>query len=211
MNIETRYILTGGNIQSAEDGGKAYCEEVIKGHGDSVRAVSILFARDRESWDEVIERDNILFGVMVPHVNFQNEIGELEALPSQINNANVVLIHGGSTSQLLEQLIESDLNDQDLSGKTIVGHSAGAYLLSKYYIEVSDEGKIQLSEGQNHLDIKSVVHYRSDFYPNKYPHTFSWEKVDNLLENLHSEVPAVRLPEGEFVLFNKISEPQKKE
>jgi peptidase E len=211
MNHETRYILTGGNIQSAEDGGKAYCEEVVRDHGNSVNAVSILFARDQELWNGVIERDNVLFGDMVPHVEFHNEIGNPENLRSQIDRADIVLIHGGSTSRLLEKLNEDYLKGQDLSGKTIVGHSAGTYLLSKYYIEVTEEGQIQLSEGQNHIDIKSVVHYGSDFYPDKFPNAFSWDKVDELLDSAHPETPAVRLAEGEFVLFQETSDNQLKE
>lgn len=48
----TKYILVGGYPHKATDGGKALCEELVRGFGESVRILDCLFARPREIWEE---------------------------------------------------------------------------------------------------------------------------------------------------------------
>ena len=55
----TKYILVGGYIHKAQDGGKAFCEELVKGFNENrpIKILDCMFARPRESWEEKINQD----------------------------------------------------------------------------------------------------------------------------------------------------------
>lgn len=55
----TKYILVGGYIHKAVDGGKAFFEELIKDFrkNEPVRILNCLFARSRESWESKIKEN----------------------------------------------------------------------------------------------------------------------------------------------------------
>lgn len=203
MSAENRFIISGGYINLGPDEGKKYCEEVVKGIGHKpIRVLESLFAQAEENWEAAFEKDRSFFSRILPDISLQLSIANQTSFISQLDNVDVLIIHGGSPKLLLEFLGDKDKLNEHFHGKTVVGHSAGAYALSQYYLHINDEGIMELKEGLGYLPIKTVVHYGSDFYRLKYPKIFTWEKVDEFMQQNKPELEYVKLHEGEFRVFS---------
>ena len=57
-----KYILIGGHIHKAQDGGKAFCDELIKDtDGKQIKILDCLFARPLQEWDTKFQDDKNFF------------------------------------------------------------------------------------------------------------------------------------------------------
>jgi len=84
---------------------------------------------------------------------------ESVVLSEQLKNADVIYLRGGSTPALKAVLGEiRDLVDL-VKGKIVVGSSAGAYVLSKYYYTHERDC---IDKGLGILPIKTMCHYVED-------------------------------------------------
>jgi peptidase E len=199
MSIESKFILTGGFSEKALDGGMGYCLEATKGIKGSINILECTFSLPIDKWENVVEKDKILFSKWVPDREIVFSIASPDEFIDQISNTDILILRGGSTQLLLEVLKKVDGFRKSLINKVVVGQSAGAYVLAKKFLQVSYSGKISLGDGLGILPIKVVAHYRSDFYPKKFGEKFSWEKVDCLLSQDDDSLEIVKLKEGEFL------------
>jgi len=83
---------------------------------------------------------------------------------AQIKNADVLYMNGGTNHRLRETLEKYPDFLEVIKGKTVVGSSAGANVLSTYYFSNSRDG---IFEGLGVLPIRLVCHYGSDKFPIK--------------------------------------------
>jgi len=191
----TKYILVGGYIYKAADGGKAFCEEMVKGLDSNkpVRILDSMFARTEDSWLAKFEEDKIFFSKFIP--NAELVLAQVENFLEQLKDSDVVFFQGGVPFELISKLdLTGDWKSQ-LDRKVIVGTSGSADTFVKYY-GVGKTGRI--GEGLGIILIKFIPHWKSDYAPN-----IDW---DSLLENLKSykeDLPIHTLKEGEFVVFNQ--------
>lgn len=192
----TKYILVGGYIHKAPDGGKALFEEMVKGFNFDrpIKILDCTFAEPRELWKEKFQKDKLIFLRYLN--NFEFEFADPLKFAEQIKLSDVLHIRGGTVDLLMEVLSKSGNWIKELEGKTVVGTSAGAGVFAKYSYGLNS---LKLLDCLGLLPIKFLAHFRSDYNaPN-----IDWDKALEELKNYKEDLPIYALKEGEFVVINK--------
>ncbi|MBI4128620.1 MAG: Type 1 glutamine amidotransferase-like domain-containing protein [Parcubacteria group bacterium] len=189
--MATKYILVGGYLRKAGDGGKAFCEEVVKDFEDPVRILDCLFARPKEVWSKVFAEDTEFFKTHLPDRNLELYLADPGRFTDQVKEASAIYLRGGETEKLIALLQKSGDWMKSLDKKTLAGSSAGAEAIATYYYGLD---ALTIGEGLGLLPIKLVVHYRSDYNaPN-----IDWDRAYAELKNYKEALPMLTLAEGEF-------------
>ncbi len=195
----TKYILVGGYIHKAKDGGKAFCDELVKGFniGKPVIILDCMFGRSKDSWENYLKEDNELFSKYIN--NFKLELALPENFTEQVKKSDIIFLRGGYVSTLFEILNKDNSWINELDGKVLAGTSAGAEVIAKYYHVLSTH---RTGDGFGILPIKFIPHWKSEsFEDNK--QDINYEKVINDLTNYKEDLPILTLSEGEFKVYNK--------
>lgn len=192
----TKFILIGGYPHKAADGGKAFCEELVKGKTEPVKFLDCLFARPQELWEKGHAQDIELFGSNLPEKQLDMVPADPEKFIEQLKWADVVYIRGGSNEALRAALEKHPGWIEVLEGKTLAGSSAGANILSKYFWSPDS---LQCHDGLGILPVKVIVHYGSEYNsPN-----VDWNKAEVELRAYKDDLPVLKLPEGGFEIINQ--------
>ncbi len=191
----TKYILAGGYLHNASDGGRAFCEELIKNiNKKPVKILDCMFARFLNSWEIKFKEDGEFFSKYIN--NFELILASQENFLEQVKSADIVFLRGGETELLLERLNKTGNWVKELEGKTLVGTSAGGDVISKYSWNL-DLKKVEECLGL--LPIKFIPHWHSDYdSPN-----IDWQKAFQELKEYKEDLPIYALKEGEFKVFEK--------
>jgi hypothetical protein len=153
-----KYILSGGYAYKAPDGGKSFCDEIIKGIEKPVKILDCLFARDTNEWNEKFNNDQKFFSEHID--NFELTLAIPENFIEQLKNTDVVFFQGGSPRQLMEILNTVPAWKNYIDNKVVVASSAGADVLVRYY----GVGKtMNIGTGLGLLPIKFIPHWQSDY------------------------------------------------
>lgn len=192
-------------MSKAPDGGTEFCKEVIKDINQPVKILECLFALEPESWEKALEKDKQMFLKALPNTAIQFEIAEKNNFVSQIHNADVIYFRGGNAQQLVEELREITDWQEALHEKIVIGTSAGAYVLSEFYIHAAELP--ELRRGFGLVPTKTVAHYMSNYlHKNDLAKSRGfWKKIDNLLDSSESHLGSTKLAEGEYKIFRKSS------
>lgn len=193
--MSTKFILVGGYPHKAQDGGKAFAEELVKGCAEPVKFLDCLFARPRETWEKGHAQDKELFGNNLPSKKLDMIPADPAKFIEQLRWADVIYIRGGSNDALREALNKQQGWVEALEGKTLAGSSAGANMLSKYYWSPDS---LKCGDGLGVLPVKVIVHYGSDYNaPN-----VDWDKAEVELKVYREDLPILKLAEGQFEVTN---------
>lgn len=191
----TKFILVGGYPHKATDGGKAFCEELVKDAPESVKFLDCLFARPEETWEKGHAQDKELFGSNLPEKQLDMVPADSAKFIEQLKWADVVYIRGGSNDALRAALEAQPGWIEALEGKTLAGSSAGANMLSKYFWSPDS---LHCHDGLGVLPVKVIVHYGSDYNaPN-----VDWNKAELELKAYKEDLPILKLAEGQFEVMN---------
>ncbi|GAB4218681.1 MAG: hypothetical protein Fur009_0750 [Candidatus Microgenomates bacterium] len=199
--LKTKIILGGGFASKSPDGGRSLYEDIVRDLPDPVRVLNVVFALPESEWKRTEIKNENLFQNLVPNRQIQSELANYSDFRDQIQRSDVIFLHGGDPEKLKDKLKKIEGLNTLFKGKRIIGISAGAYVLSAFYIKVDENGEISLKKGLGYLPIKTVVHYGSSFYVSKFPDVFSWDKVDQLLNKVELGYRSVLLREGEHEIF----------
>ncbi len=151
-----------------------------------------LFCTPEGHWEESYATDQSSFsaqaielGKDVDTVLAAYDIGELL---EEIQKADVIFINGGFKGHLRETLLSIGVEQlrKMFTGKTIVGISAGANMLTKYYYSMASGG---IREGINFLPIKLLTHSNG---PDS-------EEHKKLLQNYKEKLPVISIAEEEYI------------
>lgn len=194
----TKYILVGGYLHKALDGGKSFCEELANGiDRNPIRVLDCLFARQEEIWPEKFKNDRNFF--LRNSEKFELELALPDKFLEQVKRSDVIFFQGGETRTLLSVL--SGIKDwlKYIEGKVIVGSSAGAEIISKYY---SVGETMNIGEGLGLLPIKVIPHWKSesDYDPEG---RINWDDLFDKLQSYKENLKIVTLKEGEFLAVEK--------
>lgn len=191
-----KYILIGGRIHNAEDKGKAFCEELMKGFdGESIKILDCLFAQPQDGWETKFSDDKNFFSQHLK--NFEIELALPEKFIDQIKTSDVVFFQGGAPRQLMSILGTTSGWIEELDGKTLVGSSGGADTICKYY-GVGKTGNI--GEGLGLLPIKFIPHWKSDYAPGV---DIDWENLLEKLKNYKEVLKLFVVRDGEFIVVDR--------
>lgn len=192
--MSIKYILVGGYPFRVQDGGRALCQEMVSGLKGNIKILDCLFARPTETWEEVFAKDNFIFRKNLPDCSLQIELARVDQFTQQVQWADVVYLSGGETDDILRNL-KVDLSWlKYIENKTIVGTSAGAYALSKYWHYLD---KLALGEGLGLINIKTIVHWQANA---SYP-SVNWETIYDDLKQYREDLPILTLREGEYKVY----------
>jgi hypothetical protein len=192
----TKFILVGGYIQKAPDGGKAFCEELVKDFPAPVKILDCMFARREEVWNESFAGDKELFAKYLPTNSFDLKLAEYEHFIEQVEWADAVFLRGGSSSELVDALKGQSGWTDYLEGKTVAGTSAGADALSTYYYGLDH---LEMREGLGLLPVKVIPHFKSDYHGWE----FDWDRAYAALKAYKEDLPVHALGEGQFEVLHK--------
>lgn len=192
----TKYILIGGYIHKAQDGGKSFCEELTKGiQGRSIKILDCLFARDEDSWESRFMDDKDFFQNNLK--NFEIELASPEKFIAQVKNSDVIFFQGGVPRKLMSHLDSDGDWKKELDGKILVGSSGGADAVVKYY----GVGKTSnIGEGLGLLPIKFIPHWESLDYAEGT--NIDWNALFEKLKSYKEYLEVVTVRDGEFVVFD---------
>ena len=157
----TKYILHGGQAGRQSPDNKKFFLEMVNGLSDKVNVLCVLFAREKDVWNEKFEEDKRNFSSASPQKVFRFVLAndKTSAFTEQIKQADVIYLKGGNTHWLQDHLAEVPDLKNLLTGKVVAGSSAGALVLSKYYYENDDD---TYNKGLGILPIKTFCHYEEE-------------------------------------------------
>jgi hypothetical protein len=186
------FILLGGRIYSAKDGGKAFCDEILQRvTSRPVRVLDCLFARPESEWVERFGEDGKFFEQHSSE--FEITLAKSGMFVEQVENADVVFFQGGIPKVLIGALEKEDGWREALQDKIVVGSSGGADVLCQYY-GVGKTGRV--GEGLGLIPVKFIPHWKND-------ESFDWDTLLENLKNYGEDLETVVLREGEFKVFNE--------
>jgi peptidase E len=186
----TKFILVGGYPHKATDGGRAFCDEVLKGFKKPLRLLDCLFARPQDNWEKAFLQDKEFFT--------SNIIGEVEiklanpvTFDEQVRWADAIYMRGGITNDLIDTLHGYPNLKNELDGKTLAGSSAGADAIATHHYNLDLQS---VGSGLGLLPIKMIPHWRSDYAGGK----IDWDKAYAELKAYGDDLPILTLAEGQF-------------
>lgn len=186
-----KYILHGGISKNGEYKKDFFDEIVLSLPQKELTVIYIPFNDNEEKRQENTERKQKEFTHFLHQkktiVMRANE--NIEKFLDQTHDADIIYFGGGNTKSAIESFrqIPLDIIMQHLQNKVIVGTSAGANALSKYYFSTHRQ---QVEEGLGILPIKVFCHYTEEKEP-------QIEELENYKEHLTS----FALPEDYFVVI----------
>lgn len=194
-----KIILSGGFAGKAEDGGEAFCNEIIEDIPGKIRILECIFGMSEDLESGAMEKDMTFFRRNAPQAQLEFEMAKKETFSAQIKKADVIYFRGGDTDLLYKTLSEIEGWQTALKNKIVIGASAGAYILSDFYIK--NVGiKPSLEKGFGLIAVKTVAHYRSDYRFKDDPESYGtyWDKVDELMGTTREDLLSIKLREGEY-------------
>lgn len=197
--MTTKILLHGGNADRDTEKNEKFYNEIINGfEGKAMKILCVYFARPERRWEDSYYDDQITFKRLERETGLEIETrlaksADTDDFIQDISWADVVFINGGMRGYLKETLLKigekrfwSLLND-----KILVGISAGANVLSKYYYSMATGG---IREGAGFLDIKILTHY-SEHEPEKF----------ETLKKHGEDLPLITIREEEYVVLRQSS------
>jgi hypothetical protein len=196
--MKTIFILFGGNDRKSLDYGRQLSEEVAK-HIPNPKILSCFFSWPEETWEQKAKVWKSWFSDHFTQ-GFIYDYAKLDSFFEQIDAANVIYFHGGDTNLLFENLPNAEELRTHFDGKVIIGSSAGANMLSKYFWSSK---RAVFGEGLGILDINVMAHYGTLDHEGFKRTPEDWKREEAEFQKRIGESVITRLPEGQFVVIEE--------
>ncbi|EKE11830.1 MAG: hypothetical protein ACD_15C00016G0005 [uncultured bacterium] len=160
----TKYILHGGVTREENELNHDFFSEIAGSLDDGDSLLLCYFApsmkRDYPEKEKFVngvkQFERYMNGKKVTYV-----FAEREDFMRQLKKTDAIYIHGGDTIKLLEDLKKyPEFPEEIRKKKLVVGSSAGAYVLAKYFINYSHENDAK--QGFGILPIKIFCHFKDE-------------------------------------------------
>ena len=190
----TKYILHGGYTSTDNELNRTFYKEIARDVPNTGTILLCYFATKDEDNSRRFQEDSQRIKEQSPDKNLKFIQANEEDFVDQLKQSDALYMRGGSTPTLLGVLNNYDNLKDKLDGKTVVGSSAGAYVIGKYSAFHDDESGGKVREGLGLLSLRVVTHYESvDMPPN--PEALA------LLINTAPEMEIVKLKDFEWKVF----------
>ena len=193
--MDARIILHGGNAQKRTDKNDKFFTEIIGGvNSDIIHVLCIYFARPEHRWEESYGEDQYMFHRIADDRGVEIETSlasyDMADFAEKVAESDVIFINGGMKGHLKDTLLSIGMEQfrDMIKDKTLVGISAGANVLAKYYYSSVTGG---IREGAGFLNIKLLTHHSED----------EPEKL-SLLKSFREDLPIVTVAEEEYIVIN---------
>ncbi|MFA6296775.1 MAG: Type 1 glutamine amidotransferase-like domain-containing protein [Patescibacteria group bacterium] len=156
-----KYILHGGATKIDNKSNQDFNQEIVKDLQEPIKILLVCFAKDKEQWKDAFERHKSYLIKYNLGKNFEFALADENSVRfiDQIKNNHVLYFVGGS-DELLQKYLKK-INDLGtlFNDKVVVGSSAGANMLAKYYYSTDDNC---IKNGLGILPIKVFCHYKNN-------------------------------------------------
>jgi len=152
----TKFILHGGDTSDINVDNDNFFKEFGKELKDNGKILLNYFARDEHEWDRLAKEDQDRISRLNKNKEIRFEIAKEDIFEKQIRLADVIYFRGGDTYKLLEILKKIKKLESLFEGKIIIGSSAGACVLGKYFY---DNDYDKFDEGLGFVNFKIFCHY----------------------------------------------------
>lgn len=187
-----KIIVVGGYPHKAKDGGKAFYKSLVADFSEPVKVLMCFFARPKDNWQDAFLQDKNYFATNLPNVKVEIKLATHENFIEELKWCNSIYFRGGDIDLVPLMSEYSDWQNY-LDGKIVAGSSMGAYMLSKYYFDISSN---TIKNGTGTTNTKVIVHWKSQLP--EYVNT-KWEEGLKELTEYKENLPIYKLAEGEFV------------
>jgi peptidase E len=186
MGIEL--FLHGGTSNRESEKNKKFFTEIIDSvPKQDVKILCFYFARPFHRWEESFYEDRDIFESVDSRKELKIEKAKIDKFESQIESSDLIFINGGMKGCLKEELLKLGDLKVMFRDKVVVGISAGANMMSKYYYSSMAGG---IREGISLLPIKLFTHYDDDN-----------EEELIILEKYKKALKAYKIWEEEYIKF----------
>lgn len=192
--MSTRILLHGGNSDNGSEKNNQFFAEILNGvNKHEIKVLCIYFARPQGRWEESYATDESAFKARAIEIgkDVRTVLAtyDIDELAKEMAKADVIYINGGYKGCLRSTLLALGIDKftQLIEGKTLVGISAGANTLAKYYYSMASGG---IREGIGVLNIKLLTHSNSD----------DAAKQVELLANYKEDLPIWKVAEEEYII-----------
>jgi hypothetical protein len=195
---KTVFILAGGNDRKSPDYGRRLSEDIAK-HITNPKILSCFFSWPEETWEQKAQDWKGWFSDNFTQP-FTYDYAKADSLIDQIDVADVIYFHGGDTNLLFEKLPDTEDLKKHFKGKVIIGSSAGANMLSKYFWSSK---RAVFGEGLGILDINVMVHYGALDHEGFKRTPEDWKREEAEFQKRIGDKKITYLPEGQFIVMEK--------
>lgn len=191
---KTIFILVGGNDRHVADYGQRLKDEIRK-YVSHPKILSCFFAWPESTWPAKFEEWKAWFAAALDG-DFSYDYAKKSTFLQQVDEADVVYLHGGNTQLLFDTLPDAGELTRHLDGKIVVGSSAGANVLSKNYWSSS---KATPHHGLGILNLNVMVHHGVQDHEGRARTAEDWRREENEFRKFAGAGEITYLPEGQFV------------
>ena len=187
--MKTKFILHGGSSSKKSEDNEKFFHEIINSVDSAeVRILCIYFARPADRWEDSFDEDQTIFRCLGTSKELDIKMATLDrdVLIEQIKSSDVIFINGGRKGCLKEVLLDLGNFAELVQGKIVVGISAGAGILCKYYYSSVING---VREGVGILPAKVFTHWDEEL-------TQELQDLDSYKEKL----PIYKIPEENYIV-----------
>lgn len=153
---KTKFILHGGFPSRPNEANFNFFREILQDTPREVRVLLVYFAKEKEEHERCSNENKSLFNKNSGDKKLLFEIAQEEVFLEQVARADVIYLSGGKTSKLLHKLKKFPEFKEMLKNKTVVGDSAGAYVLSSCFYSKTEGG---VFKGLELVPVRTICHY----------------------------------------------------
>jgi len=159
--MKTKFILHGGlNPEKLEENNDSFYKEILIDTPKESSVLIVPFAKAVERIPATTERVISKFNKNKQYKKLNFLIADEQSFIKQIESSRVIFFQGGTSLKLLEALRNYPDLEKSLKGKIVVGESAGANVLCKFFYSPKTD---QIVEGLGFLPIKIIPHYKKEY------------------------------------------------
>ncbi len=162
----TKYILHGGGTKIKNEANRKFFAEIGSSLEDGDVLLLCYFAPSVQSnytEEEKFEMGLEKFESYIKNKKIKYVLAKRKNFIQQLKEADAIYIHGGETEKLFETLKKyPEFLAEVKKKKLVVGSSAGAYVLAKYYVSDSNWNK-EAAAMLGILPIKISCHFQEKF------------------------------------------------
>ncbi|MDP2669020.1 MAG: Type 1 glutamine amidotransferase-like domain-containing protein [bacterium] len=154
--MNTKFILHGGYAGRSNAENDDFFKEILKDAPQSAKILLVYFAKEKDEYYRMQAEDETQFEKNKGEHDISFEIASPETFLQQIEQTDIIYLHGGNTSRLLVELRKYPNLMDIINGKVVAGESAGAYALSSCFYSKTEGG---IFKGLGFVSVKTICHY----------------------------------------------------
>lgn len=195
----TTYILVGGNDLRSDAYGQTLTTFVGSALGrDNPTILSCFFARSDDEKQAALPYWSAWFVQFFPKATVID--ADPEKFYEQVEQVDIIYLHGGNGNGLFDVLNDGAAFEQAVTGKIVIGSSAGAHYLSSAFYRRSQD---IVRKGTGIVPLPVLVHYGVTEWQDDVFEPNFWSKALTKIQQEAGSDTVLCLPEGSFAIFQK--------